>query len=188
MFCSMSRVCSYVVVSTITFWKRLSSAPSFSIISRNSSSVVAPIHWISPRERAGLSRFAASNDPIAPPAPTKVCISSMNRMIFGFSFSSLIIDLILSSNWPRNLVPATIDPMSSETILLLSSALDIFFFAILMASPSTIADLPTPGSPMRIGLFFLLRQRICARRSISFSRPTTGSSLSSSAALVRSKL
>ena len=54
------------------------------------------------------------------------------------------------------------------------------------SSPSTMADLPTPGSPIKIGLFFLRRLNICASRSISFTRPTTGSSFPSSAAFVMS--
>src|SRR3954447_27022950 len=51
-------------------WKRRSSAPSFSMYLRYSSSVVAPMHWISPRARAGLSTLLASMAPSAPPAPT----------------------------------------------------------------------------------------------------------------------
>ena len=50
-----------------------------------------------------------------------------------------------------------------------------------------MAVLPTPGSPMRIGLFFLRRLRIWVTRSISFSRPMTGSSLPSRASCVRSR-
>ena len=53
------------------------------------------------------------------------------------------------------------------------------------ARPSTTAVLPTPGSPMSTGLFFVRRERICMIRSISVSRPTTGSSLPSAASLVR---
>src|SRR3954452_19601419 len=53
------------------------------------------------------------------------------------------------------------------------------------ARPSTTAVLPTPGSPMSTGLFFVRRERICMIRSISVSRPTTGSSLPSEASLVR---
>ena len=49
-----------------------------------------------------------------------------------------------------------------------------------------VESINTPGSPMSTGLFFLRRLRICARRSISTSRPTTGSSRPSSAALVMS--
>ena len=46
------------------------------------------------------------------------------------------------------------------------------------ARPSAIADLPTPGSPIKRGLFFFRLLNICETRSISFSLPTTGSSLS----------
>src|SRR3954469_5332784 len=53
------------------------------------------------------------------------------------------------------------------------------------ARPSTTAVLPTPGSPTSTGLFLVRRERICMIRSISTSRPTTGSSLPSEASLVR---
>ena len=55
------------------------------------------------------------------------------------------------------------------------------------AKPSAMAVLPTPGSPIKIGLFFLRRDKICATRSISFSRPTIGSNLPFSAIFVRSR-
>ena len=45
------------------------------------------------------------------------------------------------------------------------------------ASPSTTAVLPTPGSPMSTGLFFVRRDRTWMTRRISSSRPMTGSSL-----------
>ncbi len=45
------------------------------------------------------------------------------------------------------------------------------------ASPSAIAVFPTPGSPIRTGLFFVRRERIWITRRISSSRPITGSSL-----------
>src|SRR3977135_2740806 len=53
------------------------------------------------------------------------------------------------------------------------------------ARPSPPAVLPTPGSPTSTGLFLVRRERICMIRSISVSRPTTGSSLPSEASLVR---
>ena len=53
------------------------------------------------------------------------------------------------------------------------------------ARPSTTAVLPTPGSPISTGLFFMRRTRICIIRSISFWRPTTGSSRPSEASFVR---
>jgi hypothetical protein len=55
------------------------------------------------------------------------------------------------------------------------------------ASPSAIAVLPTPGSPIRTGLFLVRRARIWIVRRISSSRPITGSSLPSRAAWVRSR-
>mmetsp|Transcript_13892 Transcript_13892/g.26688 ORF Transcript_13892/g.26688 Transcript_13892/m.26688 type:complete len:207 (-) Transcript_13892:590-1210(-) len=48
-------------------------------------------------------------------------------------------------------------------------------FTMQCASPSAIAVFPTPGSPKRMGLFFLLLARICMTRMISLSRPMTGS-------------
>ena len=51
---------------------------------------------------------------------------------------------------------------------------------------STTAVFPTPGSPMRTGLFFVLLQRIRTTRRISSSRPMTGSIFPSAARAVRS--
>ena len=45
------------------------------------------------------------------------------------------------------------------------------------ARPSTMAVLPTPGSPMRTGLFLVRRDRTWMTRRTSSSRPITGSSL-----------
>ncbi len=153
-------VSSIDVGSTITFWNLLSSAPSFSICCRYSSSVVAPMHCISPRASAGLSILAASSEPLAPPAPTIVCISSIKRMMLSFFESSLRMAFILSSNCPRYFVPATIEARSRATTRLLNSTLETFFFIILSARPSAMADFPTPGSPISTGLFFFLRERI----------------------------
>ena len=55
------------------------------------------------------------------------------------------------------------------------------------ASPSTIAVLPTPGSPMSTGLFFVRRDSTWMMRRISSSRPMTGSILPARAASVRSR-
>ena len=54
------------------------------------------------------------------------------------------------------------------------------------ARPSTIAVLPTPGSPISTGLFLVRRCSTCTVRRISSSRPMTGSSLPCSARSVRS--
>jgi len=58
---------------------------------------------------------------------------------------------------------------------------------IRLASPSTIAVLPTPGSPISTGLFFVRRESTWITRRISSSRPMTGSSFPSRAASVRSR-
>ena len=55
------------------------------------------------------------------------------------------------------------------------------------ASPSAIAVLPTPGSPISTGLFFVRRLSTCMVRRISSSRPMIGSILPSRAASVRSR-
>ena len=54
------------------------------------------------------------------------------------------------------------------------------------ASPSAMAVLPTPGSPMSTGLFFDLRERMRMTLRISASRPITGSSFCLRARSVRS--
>ena len=54
------------------------------------------------------------------------------------------------------------------------------------ARPSTMAVLPTPGSPISTGLFLVRRCRIWITRRISSSRPITGSSLPARARSVRS--
>ena len=54
------------------------------------------------------------------------------------------------------------------------------------ARPSTMAVLPTPGSPINTGLFLERRCNICITRRISSSRPMTGSSLPLRASSVRS--
>ena len=174
------------VGSTIIFWNLLSRAPSFSMYFLYSSNVVAPIHWISPLARAGLNIFDASRLPMAPPAPTIVCISSINKIISLFFSISFITAFILSSNWPLYLVPATTLAKSNEITLLLYNSLETFLSTILSANPSAIADFPTPGSPISKGLFFFLLLKICETLSISLCLPIIGSSLPSDAKRVKS--
>ena len=57
--------------------------------------------------------------------------------------------------------------------------------AIFWAKPSTMAVLPTPGSPTRTGLFLVRRDNTCITRSVSRWRPITGSRPLSLASLVR---
>ena len=154
---------------------------------RYSSSVVAPTQRSSPRESSGFSRLAASTAPSAAPAPTIVCSSSMNRMMRPSEFLiSASTAFNRSSNSPRYLAPASSEPMSSDHTRRSFSPSGTSRATMRCASPSAIAVLPTPGSPIRTGLFFVRRLRIWITRRISSSRPITGSSLPSSAASVRS--
>mmetsp|Transcript_35842 Transcript_35842/g.89286 ORF Transcript_35842/g.89286 Transcript_35842/m.89286 type:complete len:295 (+) Transcript_35842:594-1478(+) len=172
--------------STITGWKRRSRAASLSKCFLYSSSVVAPIHWNSPRARAGLSKLAASRAPSPAPAPMSVWISSMTSTMLPAFLTSSMIFLSRSSNSPLYLVPATSSPMSSTHTRLFSSIDGTSRLAIRCASPSAMAVLPTPGSPISTGLDLVRRARICTTRSISFWRPTTGSSCDLAAFSVRS--
>ncbi len=124
--------------------------------------------------------------PSAPPAPTIVCISSIKRITFPSALTiSFIIPFNLSSNSPRYFVPAISDPKSRETSSFSFNDSGTFPFTIRIAKPSTTAVFPVPASPIKIGLFLVLLERICIIRIISVSRPMTGSSFSSLANLVK---
>ena len=56
---------------------------------------------------------------------------------------------------------------------------------IRLAKPSAIAVLPTPASPTNKGLFLRRRHNTCTVRSISASRPISGSILPSNAWVFR---
>ncbi len=172
---------------TSTGWKRRSSAGSFSMCLRYSSSVVAPTQRSSPRASAGFSMLAASTAPSAAPAPTRVCSSSMKQMISPLdSVISRSTAFRRSSNSPRYLEPATMAPMSTATSRLFRRPSGTSPATMRWASPSTIAVLPTPGSPISTGLFLVRRESTWITRRISSSRPMTGSSLPLRARSVRS--
>ena len=149
--------------STITGWNLLSSAASFSIYLRYSVIVVAPISCTSPLASDGLSIFDASIAPSAPPAPMIVWISSKKSKISPLFVTSFIARLIRSSNSPLYFEPATIPDRSSVSTRLSLTVSGTSPAAILAASASTIAVLPTPGSPIRHGLFLVLLLRIRIR-------------------------
>ncbi len=147
--------------STITFWKRRSKALSFSKYFWYSSSVVAPMALSSPRASAGFKMLAASIAPCPPPAPTSVCISSINSTISpSLVVTSLITAFKRSSNSPLYLAPAIKAPISRAKICLSFKFSGISPSIILCAKPSAIAVLPVPGSPTRIGLFLVLLDKI----------------------------
>ncbi len=142
---------------------------------RYSSSVVAPMVCSSPRASIGFSMFAASIDPSAAPAPTTVCSSSMKRTIWpSASDTSFRTAFRRSSNSPRYFAPAISAPMSSATMRLSFSPSGTSPRTIRWARPSTMAVLPTPGSPISTGLFFVRRDSTWITRRISSSRPITG--------------
>ncbi len=140
-------------------WNRRSRAGSFSIRSRYSSSVVAPIIRSSPRASIGLSMLPASIAESPPaPVPTTVCSSSMKVMTWpSASLISWSTALSRSSNSPRYFAPATIAARSSDSTLRPLSESGTSPSTTRWASPSTTAVLPTPGSPMSTGLFLVRR-------------------------------
>ena len=145
---------------TFTGWKRRSRAASFSIYFLYSFNVVAPMHLISPLARAGFIILAASMEPSPAPAPTRVCNSSINRIQFSCFFTSSKTFFNRSSNSPLYFVPATTEDIFKEMILQFFKISGTSLLIIRCAKPSAIAVFPTPGSPIRTGLFLFLRERI----------------------------
>ncbi len=184
---SMAAASGSLGSSTLTTWKRRARAASFSKYFLYSLHVVAAMVRSSPRASAGLSRLAASFWPACPPAPMMVCASSMNRMIgFGLFLTSSITFFRRFSNSPFTLAPACSRPMSSVRSVTPCSGGGTSLAATRSARPSTTAVLPTPASPVRIGLFWRRRIRMSTTWRISASRPITGSMRPSPAACVRS--
>jgi hypothetical protein len=116
--------------------------------------------------------------PSAAPAPTTVCSSSMKRMIWPFRLGDLLehgleplleLAAVLRAGDERAHV-------EREDLLLLQPS-GTSPRTMRCASPSTMAVLPTPGSPMRTGLFLVRRESTWMTRRTSSSRPMTGSSL-----------
>ena len=144
---------------TNTCWKRRSSAASVSMYLRYSSSVVAPIMRSSPRASIGLIMLPASIAPSALPAPTIVWSSSMKVMTSpSASVISLRTAFSRSSNSPRYLAPATMLPRSRLMRRLSFRPSGTSPSTMRRARPSTMAVLPTPGSPISTGLFFVRRE------------------------------
>ena len=134
----VSIVSSTVGSRTNTGWKRRSSAGSFSMFLRYSSSVVAPITWSSPRSGAGLSMFDASMAPSAAPAPTTVYSSSINRIRSLRPRAPRRSVLSRSSNSPRYFVRAIIPARSTATSRLFVSVSGTSSLTMRCAIPSTL--------------------------------------------------
>ena len=182
-------VSSTVGSLTKTGWKRRASAASFSTCLRYSSSVVAPTQCSSPRASAGFSRFEASIAPSALPAPTSVCISSMNRMMPPSADGDLVAARPSAAPRTRRDISRrrSASPCRARAAACPCRLSGTSPLTMRSARPSTMAVLPTPGSPISTGLFLVRRDRTWMVRRISSSRPMTGSSLPSRAASVRSR-
>jgi len=140
--------------SILTTWKRRARAASFSKYFLYSDQVVAAIVRSSPRARAGLSRLAASPEPAGPPVPMRVWASSINRIIgIGDALTSSMTDLSRFSNSPLMPAPACKRPRSRVWTATFCIGGGTSSWMILRANPSTTAVLPTPASPVKIGLF-----------------------------------
>ena len=170
-------------------WKRRVSAGSFSKYCRYSDQVVAAIVRRVPRASAGFIRLAASPVPACPPAPISVCASSMNRITgVGEDCTSSITERSRCSNSPFIDAPACIRPTSSTQTRTLRNGGGTSPDAMRCAKPSTTAVLPTPASPVRIGLFCRRRISTSMIWRISSSRPRIGSISPDFALAVRSWL
>ena len=100
----------------------------------------------------------------------------MNNIILpSLFFTSCNTAFSLSSNSPLYFAPATKAPISSEKIVQFFNPSGTSPLTILIANPSAIAVLPTPGSPIKHGLFFVFLERILITFLISSSLPITGS-------------
>lgn len=113
--------------------------------------------------------------PSAAPAPTMVCISSTNRITLPARRISWSKSRTRSSNSPRYLVPATKFAMLRLRSRLSRSCTGTRPATIRCARASAMAVFPTPGSPMRAGLFLFFRLRMPMTASSSRSRPMMGS-------------
>ena len=155
--------------STSTGWNRRSSAASFSMCLRYSVERggadhvqlapgqhrlehVAGVHRALRRRRrrprCAARRRTAGSGPRPPSTSSSTALSR-------------------SSNSPRYFAPATSEPMSRAKTILSRRPSGTSPRMIRWARPSTIAVLPTPGSPMSTGLFLVLRDRIWTTRRIS---------------------
>ena len=185
----MTIAISSVGSSTLTTWKRRARAASFSKYFLYSAHVVAAIVRSSPRASAGFRRFAASFCPAEPPAPIIVWASSMKMMIgIGEDLTSSMTCLSRFSNSPLMPAPACSSPRSSVRTTTFLSGPGTSPWTIRWANPSTTAVLPTPASPVRIGLFWRRRVRMSMTWRISKSRPRIGSIFPARALAVRSSV
>ena len=143
---------------TTTGWNRRSSAASFSMCLRYSSSVVAPTVWSSPRASIGLSMLDASIAPFGGAgADDRVELVDEEDHLAGGVRHFLEDRLQPLLELAAVLRPGDERAHVERDDLLVLEALGTSCRTIRCASPSTTAVLPTPGSPMSTGLFFVRR-------------------------------
>ena len=105
-----------------------------------------------------------------------VWASSMNRMTgCGEALTSAMTDFRRFSNSPRTPAPAWSRARSRTRRDTLRRGGGTSPATIRRARPSTTAVLPTPASPVRIGLFCRRRVKMSTSCRTSKSRPRTGS-------------
>ena len=114
-----------------------------------------------------------------------VCASSTNKIQFFLASRAAMTDLNFSSNSPRYLLPANNEPTSRLHSSLPLRNAGTRPACISCARPSTMAVLPTPGSPTISTLALNLRANTVIISSSSAVRPIMGSSRSSRARSVR---
>ena len=134
------------------------------------------------------SRLPASMLPSVLPAPTMVCSSSMKRMMPALALADFARARLSAAPQIRRGTwrPRSARPYRARKWSCPCSPSGTSPRTMRCASPSAMAVLPTPGSPMSTGLFFVLRDRMRMTFRISLSRPMTGSSSFSRARLTRS--
>ena len=111
----------------------------------------------------------------------------MKRMILPLLSASSSTFKRRSSNSPRYLVPATRELAESSIRRLPRSAGGTLPSTMRWARPPTMVVLPTPESPIKMGLLRSLSIKVCMSRRISFSRPMSGVNCCMLACLVRSR-
>jgi hypothetical protein len=122
-----------------------------------------PSGWWPPRSAgaAGQGRFEhveASMEPSAAPAPTRVCISSMNRMTCPRLFDLLEHRLEAVLELAAVLGPGDQGAHVQGDHLPVLEPFGHVPGHDALGQPSTMAVLPTPGSPISTGLFLVRRR------------------------------
>ena len=176
----ISMVCASVGSLTWIGWKRRSSAASFSTYLRYSSGR-GPIVCSSPRASIGEDAGGVDRALGGPGTDQGVhLVDEQDDVAAGADLLEHLLEALLE-------VTAVTAAGNQRAEVRCTSCLSLSVSGtslrtIICARPSTTAVLPTPGSPMSTGLFLVRRDSTCMTRSISFSRPMTGSSLLSLAA------